>query len=79
MMNKKFLSAMVLLALVLSCGAVATIAPAKYRVAIEGGATFTDVVHYSWTENKTELNLTRTEGQVEVIETSPDKVTIDRL
>jgi len=78
-MNKKALSAIVLLALMLSCGAVATIAPAKYRVAIENGDTFTDVIHYSWTGNKTELNLTRTEGQVEVIETTPDKVTIDRL
>lgn len=75
----KYLAATLLVILIFSCGAIATIAPAKYKVTIVGWGTYTDVIHYSWSWGRTKLNLTRTEGQVDTIPTTPDEVTIERV
>lgn len=78
-MNNKYLVVTLLTILIFSCGAVATITPAKYKVTIKGTGIFSDVIHYTWIDDKTVLILTRTEGQVDIIETVPDKVTIERV
>lgn len=68
------------LILVFSCGAVATIAPARYKVTIETDSqtyTYTDVVHYAWEGGV--LVLTRTEGQVDRHEVKRSRVEVERL
>ena len=68
------------LVLVFSCGAVATIAPARYKVTIETEDhtyTYPDVIHYTWEGDV--LVLTRTEGQVDRHEVERSRVEVERL
>lgn len=78
-MNSKYIAITLLTFLILSCGAVATITPAKYKVTVGGTGTFTDVIHYAWIDDATVLILTRTEGQVDIIATTPSEVTVERI